>query len=128
MDAPMHLTLVFHFQVNAVVIKVSIPFARRPLLLILALIHTVWGLMPRAVGINGIILVSPGYDTTYSVLAPSMGEPAVESLMSDEATVVADVPEGAVLGDVIGVRKLTLGALDTSWVTGALDFRSFRDV
>ena len=124
----MRLTPVFHFQVDAVIIEVSIPFTRCPLFFILALIHTVWGLMPRAVGINGIILVSPGYDTTYSVLAPSMGEPAVESLMSDEATVVADVPEGAVLGDVIGVRKLTLGALDTSWVTGALDFRSFRDV
>ncbi len=63
----------------------------------------VWGLMPRAVGINCIVLVGSGHDAAHRVLAPSVGEPAVESLMSNEAAVVTDAPERAVLGYVVGV-------------------------
>jgi len=64
----------------------------------------VWGLMPRAVSINCVVLVSSGHDAANHVLASSMGEPTVESLMSDKATIVTNMPEGAMLGDVVGVR------------------------
>src|SRR6266702_3831672 len=104
MDASTRLPSIFHFQVDAIIIKVSVPFTRRPLLLILALIRTVWGLMPRAVGINRVILVSPGHDAAHRVLAPSVGEPTVESLMSNKAAIVTNMPEGAALSDVVGVR------------------------
>ena len=104
MDASTRLPSIFYFQVNIVVVEVSIPFARCPLLFILALIRTVWGPMPRAISINRIVLVSSRYDTTHCVLTPSMGEPTVEPLMSDKAAVVANTPEGAMLGDVVGVR------------------------
>ncbi len=60
--------------------------------------------MPRAVGINRVILVSSGYDAAHHVLASSMGEPTVEPLMSNETAIVADTPEGAVLGYVVGIR------------------------
>ncbi len=89
---------------------------------------TIGGLVPRTVHIYGIIFVSPGHDAAYSVLAPSVGEPAVESLVSDKATVVADAPKGAVLGNVVSIRKLALGALDTSWGSGALNFGFLRGV
>jgi len=59
--------------------------------------------MPRTVCIDSVVLVSPGYNATYCVLTPGMGEPAVESLMSNKTTIVADVPKGTVLGQVIGV-------------------------
>ena len=104
MDASTRLPSILHFQVDAVVVKVSVPFSRRPLLFILALVRTVWGLMPRAISINRVILVSSGHDATHCVLTPSVGEPTVESLMSDKAAVVANMPEGAMLGDVVGVR------------------------
>ncbi len=100
----MHLAPVFQFQVNAVVIIVSVPFARCPLLFILALIRTVWGPMPRAISINRIVLVSSRYDTTHCVLTPSMGEPTVEPLMSNKAVIVTDAPERTVLGYVVGIR------------------------
>src|SRR6266571_9379942 len=103
MDASTRLPSIFHVQVDIVVVEVSIPFARRPLLFILALMRAVWGLMPRAISINCVILVSSGHDTAHCVLTPSMGEPTVESLMSDKATVVANMPEGAMLGDVVGI-------------------------
>ncbi len=60
--------------------------------------------MPRTVCIDHIVFVSPGHNATYSVLAPSMGKPAVEPLVSNEATVMANVPEGTVFGYVVGVR------------------------
>ncbi len=85
-------------------------------------------LVPRTVDVDCIILVSPGYDTAYGVLAPGMGEPAVECLMSDEAAIVADAPEGTMLGNVVGIRKVAFGAFDTGWGIGALDLGSLRDV
>ncbi len=60
--------------------------------------------MPRAVSVNCVVLVSPRYNATYSVLTSSMGEPAIEPLMSNKATIVADAPKGAVLGYVVSVR------------------------
>src|SRR6266702_4559465 len=104
MDTSTRLSAIFHFQVDVVLIEVSVPFARRPLFLILALIRAVWGLMPRAVGINCIILVSPGHDTAHRVLASSMGEPTVEPLVSNKAAIMTYAPEGTVFGDVVGVR------------------------
>ncbi len=62
-----------------------------------------WGLVPRAICIYSVVLVSPGYDTANYVLTPSVREPAVEPLMSDKATVVTDPPKGAVFSQVIGV-------------------------
>ncbi len=124
----MRLTPVFHFQVDAVIIEVSIPFTRCPLFFILALIRTVWVLMPRAIGINCVVLVSSRYDAAHHVLAPSVGEPTVEPLVSDKAAIVTDTPKRAVLGYVVGVRELALGALDMSGGAGTLDFRSLRDM
>ncbi|SRR6266702_2991562 len=100
----MHLTLVFHLQVNAVIIEVSVPFARCPLFFILVLIRTVWGLMPRAININCVVLVSPWYNTAHRVLTPSMGEPAIEPFMSNETAIVTDMPERAVFGYVVSIR------------------------
>ncbi len=104
MDASTRLSSIFYLQVDIVVVEVSVPFPRRPLLFILALVRTVWGLMPRAISINRVILVSSGHDAAHCVLTPSMGEPTVESLMSDKAAVMANTPEGAMFGDVVGVR------------------------
>jgi len=84
--------------------------------------------MPRAVGIDRIVLVSPGDDTTHRVLTSSMGEPAVEPLMSNKTAIVANTPEGAVFGYVVGVRELAFGTFDTSGRSGALEFGPFRDV
>ena len=104
MDASARLSSIFHFQVDVVVIKVSVPFTRRPLFFILALMCTVWSLMPRAVGINCVILVSFGHDAAHRILASSMGKPTAEPLMSNKAAIMTDAPEGTVLGDMVGVR------------------------
>ena len=64
----------------------------------------VWGLVPRAISIDCIILVSSRYNTAHRVLASSMGEPAVEPLMSNEATIVTGTPERAVFGYVVSIR------------------------
>jgi len=104
MDASTRLPSIFHFQVNAIIIEVGIPFARCPLLFVLALMRTVWGLVPRAIGIDCVILVSSRYNTAHRVLASSMGEPAVEPLMSNEAAIVTDMPKRTVLGYVVGIR------------------------
>jgi len=63
-----------------------------------------WGLVPGTVSVDCIVFVSSGYDATYSVLTPSVGEPAIESLVSDEATIVTDAPKGAVLGYVVSIQ------------------------
>src|SRR6266702_2784645 len=86
------------------------------------------GLVPRTVDVDCIVLMSPGYDTAYGVLTPGMGEPAVECLMSNEAAIVADMPKGAVLGNVVGVRKVAFGAFDTGWGVGALNLGFLRGV
>jgi len=104
MDASTRLSSIFYLQVDIVVVEVSVPLPRRPLLLILALVCTVWGLMPGATSVNRVILVSSGDGATHCALTPSMGEPTVEPLMSDKAAVMAKAPEGAMLGDVVGVR------------------------
>ncbi len=66
--------------------------------------RTVWGLMPRAVGINRVILVSSGHDAAHRILASSMGKPTVEPLMSNKAAIMTNALEGTVLGDMVGVR------------------------
>ncbi|SRR6266702_2366968 len=128
MDASTRLPSIFYFQVDIVVVEVSIPFARCPLLFILALRRTVWGLMPRAVGINRVVLVSSGHDAAHRILASSVGEPTVKPSVSNKAAIVADVPKGAMLGNVVGVRKVAFGAFDTGWGVGALNLRFLRDV
>jgi len=57
-----------------------------------------------------------------------MGEPTVESLMSNKAAVMANTPEGAMLGDVVGVRKVAFGTSDTGWGVEALNLGFLRDV
>jgi len=60
--------------------------------------------MPRASCIHGKVLVGSGDNTARVVLASDMGEPTPEPLMSHKAAVMTDVPEGAVIGVVIGIR------------------------
>jgi len=60
--------------------------------------------MPRAICGHSIVFVSSGYNAAYSVLTSSMGKPTVKPLVSNEATIVANTPKGAMLGQVIGIR------------------------
>src|SRR6266702_3033426 len=84
--------------------------------------------MPRTVDINRVVLVGSGYDAAHRVLASSVGEPTVKPLVSNKTAVVADAPKGAMLGDVVGVRKVAFGAFDMGWGVGALNLGFLRDV
>ena len=67
--------------------------------------RTVQGLMPRAAGINCVILVSSGHDAAHRILTSSVGKPTVEPLMSNKAAIMTNVPEGTVLGSVAGLEE-----------------------
>jgi len=62
-----------------------------------------WGLVLRAFHIHDKVFVGSGDNIMHVVLTSSIGKPTPEPLVSNKATIMADMPEGAVIGAVISI-------------------------